>query len=119
MGWGAGTGLIWLRTGAGDGLFWMQPRTSECHKMRRISWLAEDLLAVSRRILLHGVSFVCEPANALPKTSTRIYFSSESDIKEKSGVGNVEEQELTPHTLYYLKTSDLDINLIKLYIIKN
>jgi hypothetical protein len=21
MGWGAGTGLIWLRTGAGDGLF--------------------------------------------------------------------------------------------------
>jgi hypothetical protein len=37
VGWGAGTGLIWLGTGAGDGLLLMQPRTFECHKMWRIS----------------------------------------------------------------------------------
>jgi hypothetical protein len=90
--------LIWLGTGAGDGLLLMQPRTFECHKMWRISWLAEDLLALSRRSLLHGVSFVFGLVNALPKTGKGIIFSSESDINEKSGFGNLEEQELTPHT---------------------
>jgi len=98
VGWGAGTGLIWLRTGAGGWLLWMQPRTPECHKMRRISWQAEDLWALSRRSLLHGVSFVFELVNALPKTCKGFKFSSESDINEKSGFGNPEEQELTLHT---------------------
>jgi hypothetical protein len=37
--------LSWLRIGTGGGLLWMRQWTSEFHKMRGISWLAEKLLA--------------------------------------------------------------------------
>jgi hypothetical protein len=39
------TALIWLRIGTGDGLLWMRQWTFGFHKMRGISWLAEDPLA--------------------------------------------------------------------------
>jgi hypothetical protein len=46
VGWeGAWSGTIWLRIGTGDGLFWMRWWAFEFHKMRGISWVAEDLLA--------------------------------------------------------------------------
>jgi len=42
VGWGASTGLIWLRTAAGGGLLWMFWWTFGFHKMRGISWAAEN-----------------------------------------------------------------------------
>jgi hypothetical protein len=41
----AWTGLIWLKIGTGGGLLWMRLWTFGFHKMREISWLAENLLA--------------------------------------------------------------------------
>jgi hypothetical protein len=41
----ARTGLIWLRIGTGGGCFWMLQWTVWLYKMRRISWVAKDLLA--------------------------------------------------------------------------
>jgi hypothetical protein len=40
----AWTGLIWLRIGTGGGHLWMQLWTFRFHKMRGISWLAENWL---------------------------------------------------------------------------
>ena len=42
---GPWTGLICLRIGTGGGHFWMLQRTFGFHKMREISWLADELLA--------------------------------------------------------------------------
>ena len=39
------TGLIWLRIGTFIGFLWMRWWTFELHKIRWISWLAEELLA--------------------------------------------------------------------------
>ena len=47
------TGSIWLRTGTSDGLLWMRWWTFGFHKMRGISWVAEDL-SVSQK----GLSWV-------------------------------------------------------------
>ena len=44
MGMEAWTGLIWLKIGTGGGLLWKWQWTLGFHKMRGISWLAEDLL---------------------------------------------------------------------------
>ena len=55
VGCGAWTGSIWVRIGTGGGHLWMRQWTFGFHKMRGISWLAENLLA-SRRALLYGVS---------------------------------------------------------------
>ena len=53
VGWG-GTGSIWSRIRTGGGHLWMRWWTFGFHKLRGISWLAEDLF--SRKPLLHGVS---------------------------------------------------------------
>jgi hypothetical protein len=45
LGVGAQTGLIWLRTGTGGGLLCIRWWTFGFHKMRGISWVAEDILA--------------------------------------------------------------------------
>jgi hypothetical protein len=45
VGWGAQTGLIWLRTGTGCELFCIRWWTLGFHKMRGISWVAYDILA--------------------------------------------------------------------------
>jgi hypothetical protein len=45
VGWGAWTGSIWLRTGTGGELLWMRLWTFGFHKMRGISWVAQDVLA--------------------------------------------------------------------------
>jgi hypothetical protein len=37
--------LIWLRIGTGGGSLWMRWWTFGFHKIRGVSWLAEDLLA--------------------------------------------------------------------------
>jgi hypothetical protein len=37
--------------GASDGLLWKREWTFRCHKMRRISWVAEELLAFHERLL--------------------------------------------------------------------
>jgi hypothetical protein len=37
--------LLWLRMGTGVGLLWMRSWTFGFHRVWRISWLAEDLLA--------------------------------------------------------------------------
>ena len=42
---GVWTGSSWLRIGTGDGHLWMQQRTFGFHKLRGISWLAENRLA--------------------------------------------------------------------------
>jgi hypothetical protein len=42
---GAWTGLIWLRLGTSGGFLWTRYWTLVYHKMRAISWLAEELLA--------------------------------------------------------------------------
>jgi hypothetical protein len=42
---GAWTGSSWLRIGTGGGLLWMWQWTFKFHKMRGISWLAENRLA--------------------------------------------------------------------------
>ena len=42
---GTWTGSILLRIGTGGGLLWRRWWTFGFHKMRRISWVAEDLLA--------------------------------------------------------------------------
>jgi hypothetical protein len=44
VGWGAWTGSIWLRIGTGGGLLWRRWWTFGFHKMRGISWVAEDVL---------------------------------------------------------------------------
>jgi hypothetical protein len=43
MGLGGIDLLIWLRTGTDGDLLYMRQRTFGCHKMRGISWLAEDI----------------------------------------------------------------------------
>jgi hypothetical protein len=45
VGWRAWTGSIWLRIGTGGGLLWMRLLTFGFHKMRGISWVAQDVLA--------------------------------------------------------------------------
>jgi hypothetical protein len=45
VGWGAWTGSIWLRIGTGGELLWMRLWIFGFHKMRGISWLAQDVLA--------------------------------------------------------------------------
>jgi hypothetical protein len=40
VGWGAWTGLIWLRIGTGGGLLWIRWWTFGSHKMRGVSWVA-------------------------------------------------------------------------------
>ena len=45
LGWRACTEPVLLRIGTGGGLLWMRWWTFGFHKMREISWLAEDLLA--------------------------------------------------------------------------
>jgi hypothetical protein len=45
VGWWAWTGSIWLRIGTGGGLLWMRLWTFGSHKMRGISWVAQDVLA--------------------------------------------------------------------------
>jgi hypothetical protein len=44
-GGGAWTGSIWLRIGTGGGLLCIRWWTFRFHKMRGISWVAEDILA--------------------------------------------------------------------------
>jgi hypothetical protein len=44
-GWMAWAGFNWLRTGRGGGLLWMQWWTFRFHKMKGISWLADNMLA--------------------------------------------------------------------------
>jgi hypothetical protein len=39
------TELLWLGIGTGGGLLWIRWWTLGFHKMRGISWVAEDLLA--------------------------------------------------------------------------
>jgi hypothetical protein len=43
VGWGAWTGLLWLRIGTGGGRLWMREELSGSLNAG-ISWLAEDLL---------------------------------------------------------------------------
>ena len=43
VGWRSWIGLIWLRIGTSGGHLWMRPTTSEFHKIRGISLVAEDL----------------------------------------------------------------------------
>jgi hypothetical protein len=45
VGWRAWTGSIWLRIRTGGGLLWMRLWTFRVHKMRRISWVADDVSA--------------------------------------------------------------------------
>jgi hypothetical protein len=45
VGWGVQTGLIWLRIGTGGGLLCIRLWTFGFHKMREISWVAQDILA--------------------------------------------------------------------------
>jgi hypothetical protein len=47
-GWGTLTESIWLRIGTG--LLWIRWWTYVFHKMRGISWVAEDLLASQEEI---------------------------------------------------------------------
>jgi hypothetical protein len=56
VGWGAWTGSIWLRIGTGGGLLWIRWWTFGFHKMRGVSWVAQDVFSFSGRTLLHGVS---------------------------------------------------------------
>jgi hypothetical protein len=42
---GAWTGSIWLRIGTGGELLWMRLWTFGFHKIREISWVAQDVLA--------------------------------------------------------------------------
>jgi hypothetical protein len=51
------TESIWLRIGTGEGLLWVWWWNFRFHKMRGISWVAENLLA-SQGTLLHGFSLV-------------------------------------------------------------
>jgi hypothetical protein len=53
------TGLIWLRAGIGGGLLWMRRWTFVFHKMRGISWVAEDVFTsqeglCSMQLVSHG-----------------------------------------------------------------
>jgi hypothetical protein len=45
VGWRAWTGFIWLRIGSGGEVLWMRCWNLGFHKMRRISRLAEKLIA--------------------------------------------------------------------------
>jgi hypothetical protein len=45
VGWEAWTGLIWLRIGTGGELLWTRLWTFGFHKMRGISWVAQEVLA--------------------------------------------------------------------------
>jgi hypothetical protein len=55
MRWSAWSGFTWLRIRTGGGLLWMRQWNFGFHKMRRISCLAEELLAFSRTPF-HGVA---------------------------------------------------------------
>ena len=50
------TGSLCFRMGTGSTLLWMRWWTCRFHEQRRISWVAQDLLASQWRTLFHGVS---------------------------------------------------------------
>jgi hypothetical protein len=70
---GAWTGLMWLRIGVGGGHLWVRQWTLVFNKMRGISWLAEDPLALKKDSAPWSDFSVCvtqSPLSALSKVSS-------------------------------------------------